>query len=141
MNIFYLHPNPKQCAAMHTNKHVIKMILESTQLLCSALHSLDGIQPFYKPTHKNHPCNIWVRSSRAHWLWVRELTLCLNKEYQLRYKRVCHRSALIASALPVPKNFPTGEWLSTPPQCMPEQYKHSNTVIAYHQYYMREKLK
>ena len=116
------------------------MILESTQLLCTALHTLDGLQPFYKPTHKNHPSSLWTQESLAHWLWLRELTFELNNEYRLRYGRPFHRSALIASALPVPKNFTNTKWLSPPPQCMPEQYRGDDTVIAYHKYYFGEKL-
>ena len=38
MNIFFLHFDPKTCAQMHVDKHVVKMILESVQLLCSAHH-------------------------------------------------------------------------------------------------------
>ena len=33
MNIFYLHKNPVTAAEMSCDKHVVKMILESAQLL------------------------------------------------------------------------------------------------------------
>ena len=36
MNIFVLHPNPKKAARWHADKHVVKMLLESVQMLYSA---------------------------------------------------------------------------------------------------------
>ena len=60
MNIFFLHILPQVCAQMHIDKHVIKMILETTQLLCSAHHMTISNEktpcytPCYKLTHKNH---------------------------------------------------------------------------------------
>lgn len=42
MNIFFLDRNIRKCAAYHCDKHVVKMILESTQLLSTALH-LNGL--------------------------------------------------------------------------------------------------
>lgn len=36
MNIFVLHPNPKKAARYHADKHVVKMLLESVQMLYSA---------------------------------------------------------------------------------------------------------
>ena len=42
MNIFYLDRNPKVAAEMHCDKHVVKMILESAQMLCTAHRVLDS---------------------------------------------------------------------------------------------------
>ena len=36
MNIFFLHSNPRRCAKYHSDKHLVKMILELTQLLTCA---------------------------------------------------------------------------------------------------------
>lgn len=60
MNIFYLDKDPKLCAQYHCDKHVVKMILESAQLLCTAVNEAAGkeVAP-YKSTHVNHPCSIW----------------------------------------------------------------------------------
>ena len=87
MNIFILDTNPETAAEMHCDKHVNKMILESAQMLSTVL---DGP---YKPTHKNHPCTLWVAESQynARWLWT--LACFLNWEYKLRYnKDVDHKS-------------------------------------------------
>jgi len=53
MNIFYLSRDPVLCAEMHCDKHVVKMILETAQLLSTAHHMLGSNAP-YKVTHKNH---------------------------------------------------------------------------------------
>ena len=57
MNLFILHEDPAVSATYHCDKHVIKMILESAQLLCSTLNML-GYDTPYKTTHKNHPCRL-----------------------------------------------------------------------------------
>lgn len=61
MNIFVLDYNPERAAEYHCDKHVIKMILESAQMLCTAINEIVGIQiTLYKSTHKNHSCSLWV---------------------------------------------------------------------------------
>ena len=44
MNIFYLHRDPVKAAVVQYNKHVVKMILESAQMLCTAHHLLCPFQ-------------------------------------------------------------------------------------------------
>ena len=74
MNIFVLDTSPKLAAEYHCNKHVVKMIIETAQMLSTAHDYLEtGISGLYKPTHKNHPCSIWVRQSRENYLWTLDL--------------------------------------------------------------------
>ena len=42
MNIFYLSTNTDECARYHCDKHVVKMILETAQMLSTAHRVLDG---------------------------------------------------------------------------------------------------
>lgn len=72
MNIFVTSPCPIESARFLDDKRVIKMCSESLQLICTAL-SLRGVDQGelpMKPTHVNHPSNIWVRSSRSNYLWL-----------------------------------------------------------------------
>ena len=94
MNIFMLDQDPVKAAKYHADKHVIKMILESAQLLCTAINNHHGKQVMpYKTTHLNHPCSLWVRESRDNALWLVDLTQALNQEYKHRYLRsVNHKS-------------------------------------------------
>lgn len=62
MNIFVLDTDTKKCARYHCDQHVVKMILESVQILCTALNKKDISTP-YKSTHQKHPCVLWVEYS------------------------------------------------------------------------------
>mgnify|MGYP000607032860 CR=1 FL=1 len=87
MNIFFLDDDIKKCAQYHCDKHVVKMILETAQLLCGVHHMIDQVtdQVPYKLSHKNHPCSIWSRESLSNYLYLCELGLELCYEYTYRY--------------------------------------------------------
>lgn len=134
LNIFYLDSNLKKCAQYHCDSHVVKMILESTQILCTVLHK-NGITAPYKPSHINHPCVIWAGESLDNWIWLRDLTYALNKEFQYRFCRSKpHQSALIAQSLPLPPIPSQG--ITERPLTMPEGYKVPGDPIAsYRRFY------
>lgn len=135
MNIFYLNTNVNRCAKAHCDKHVVKMILEYAQLLSTAHVELDGVQVAYKATHKNHPCAVWVRQSSGNYTYLYHLFFALCEEYTYRYGRIHTTWTKHARALmQLPNHIPTGKF-NTPPQCMPEEYYHSDTVQAYRNYY------
>ena len=85
MNIFYLDEDIETCARYHVDAHVVKMILESAQILCSAAH-LHGMNVPYRPTHLNHPCVIWAAYSKENWIWLKDMMMALNEEYQYRFE-------------------------------------------------------
>ena len=147
MNIFYLSADPEQAAKMACDKHVVKMILESTQLLYTA----QGLSPSnnlennpydaYKPTHKNHPSAIWTRTSIPHYLWLCDLALNYCKEYKFRYgeekEHACQKHLIWLKANP--PEIPDNGFVQ-PPQCMPDTYKQESSIEAYKAYYIGEKL-
>jgi hypothetical protein len=132
MNIFFLHLSVRRCARWHCDRHCVKMILEYAQLLCSAIWLSGGTAP-YKLTHKNHPCAIWARHSQGNWLWLKSLALALCDEYTFRYGKV-HRTQEIIEQLEVP-DLPN-EWFTQPPQAMPVEYKDTDSITAYRNYYI-----
>jgi hypothetical protein len=75
---------------MLDDKRLVKMILETAQLLATAVN-LNGGQCTYKTTHKNHPCSIWARAHRGNYLWLMQLFGELNKEYTFRFNKT-HKS-------------------------------------------------
>lgn len=87
MNIFILDRNPEQAARDHCDKHVVKMILESGQLLATAHHLAmpSKRMPPIKATHHNHPCSVWVRVSLDNYRWLARLAVELVNEYEVRY--------------------------------------------------------
>jgi len=161
MNIFYLDKNPKVCAEMHLDKHVVKMIIEYAQLLSTAHRVLDGVITegksqsgrkqtkyvldderegiLYSATHINHPSAIWVRQSQANYVWLYELFGWLCNEYTHRYGKN-HATARLDSELMIPpKNIPLGEF-TEPTPAMPDTYKVKNDAIkSYQNYYIHDK--
>ena len=66
MNIFYLHEDPATASTYMYDKHVVKMILESAQMLCTAHHHYgNGDNVPYKKAHYNHPSSVWARKVHA----------------------------------------------------------------------------
>jgi len=136
MNIFYLHPISRICALYHCDKHVVKMIVESAQLLATAHHEHgNGHNVSYKPTHANHPSNVWTRSSKLHYNYVYDLAIALCKEYTKRYGKTHATELVLRSELSTPPIAITNGGWTNPPQCMPDECKHDDTVTAYRRYY------
>jgi hypothetical protein len=153
MNIFVLSRNVRTCARMHCDQHVVKMPLETAQLLSTALHELDperwknlrdqGLA--YKPTHVNHPCAIWARACINNYLWLAALGLELCQEYSYRFggeNRKRHKCEAVLVALK--ENAPQMERLRciTPfALAMPEEFVSvADPVSSYRSYYLGQKL-
>ena len=164
MNIFYLDHDPVKAAKMMTDRHVVKMIVESAQLLCTNLRMLDGTETtrksksgstlkywalsdsflekrIYKPTHYNHPSAIWVRQSDKNYEWLYKHFKALNEEYKTRFGEKDHYTVVLLDEYikNPPVNIPKGE-LQKPNYAMPEQYRVDNPVQSYRNYYEAEKL-
>lgn len=165
MNIFYIHKDPEIAAKAMTDKHVVKMILESAQLLCTAHRLLDGHQItvksknghnlkkwehdnpsydalLYRSTHVNHPSAVWVRESSANYNWLYKHFIALGSEYQRRYGRR-HKSIetlrfILASP---PCNIPHGKQTPMRVAITNEQWHKKTPVESYRTYYTEEKLK
>jgi len=135
MNIFFLHYIQSICARYHCDKHVVKMILETAQLLCTAIWCSGGEAP-YKKTHMNHPSAIWARKSKENWNWLHVLGLELCKEYTYRYGKI-HKSQAIIESLKCPNisDIP----FTPPPPAMPKMYKSKDSLLSYRLYYIFDK--
>lgn len=142
MNIFVLDLDPELAAKYHCDKHVVKMILETAQLLCTShwLYSKDRID-LYKPTHVKHPCTLWVSESLENYQWLMSLFYYLEVEFENRYQHehLAYRSMYNKLKMP-PKGIPSKD-LTPFAQAMPEIYKDPDPVKAYRAYYCGEKNK
>lgn len=137
MNIFFLHEDPVVAAQYHVDKHCVKMILESCQLLCN-YHWERGIEAPYKKTHFNHPCSKWARKNGRNYNWLLKLLFALLDEYEYRYNNPNHGCKKVAIWLK--ENAPKVKGQHDPlPQCMPDQYKSDCSITAYREYYINEK--
>jgi hypothetical protein len=146
MNIFALDLNPKQAAQFHLDKHVVKMPLETSQMLCTTI-SLQGLDSPYKACFINHPCTIWVRESKQNFIWLCLLGIHLCDEYQVRYSKEHKCKAVIKYCLKtLPKlSFDSDSLkpfaLAMPEQCIITDFQDEfqNRVESYRNYYKMEK--
>ena len=143
MNIFYLHKDPREAARLQYNKHVVKMILESAQMLCTAHHCYgDKWQKEnvpYKQAHLNHPSTVWARRSKATYMWLFKHMMGLGYEYWLRYGKQHLSISKCSMFLSKPPVHIQGEEFVQPPQAMPDEYKDPCSIQAYWNYYIGEK--
>ena len=125
MNMFYLHPDPVIAARMQCDKHVVKMIVESAQMLSTSHRMLDGeliMAPsksglrmvkyykldderedtLYKAVHHNHPCTVWTRESIDNYMWHYNHFVALCDEYTYRYNKVHKTDELLRDILKTP---------------------------------------
>lgn len=158
MNIFILDENPRKAAAMQCDKHVVKMILESAQMLCTAHRILDGEETtrisksgkklkhwklpddretgLYLATHVNHPCNLWVRKVSGNYSWLWDHMGGLLSEYKLRYGKTHACSDMYHKWLHYsPTNMRLDPAHTTFAQAMPEEFRGPDAVKAYRLYY------
>ena len=141
MNIFFLDWDVNKCAKDHCDKHVVKMILETAQLLCSAHHMTPQVTPQvpYRLSHKNHPCAIWARECMENYNWLCDLGIELSEEYTHRYGKRHKSQDIIEWAMVHKPNLRVNGSITTFALAMPDECKIGNAVDSYRQYYIAEK--
>jgi hypothetical protein len=138
MSIFVLDKDPKTCAVYHNDKHVVKMILETAQLLCG-VHWVEGGEAPYKLSHKNHPSAIWARECVENYIWLCDLGLELCSEYTYRYGKRHKSQDIIEWCLLNVPNIPEKGDITPFALAMPDECKVGDAVASYRVYYMVEK--
>ena len=166
MNIFYLDRCPVKSAEMSCDKHVVKMILESAQLLCTVHRVSDGVEYYdktakgrkikrwkhpnsnleatlYKAGWLKHPSTQWVMASSYNYMWLYRHMMALNNEYKLRYNHtkdhMCVEKLGILLSIP-PKNSPLNVIGTDATPAMPEECKvPGDSVASYRKYYIMKK--
>jgi hypothetical protein len=138
MNIFYLHHIPAIAASEHCDMHVGKMLIESCQMLATAHHMLgNGHAVTYKPTHVNHPSNVWVRESKVQYGWTVTLARYLAREFERRYNKTHASSKVLYAQLTQAPSALMSQPTSwrTPPLCMPVEFHSSDAILSYQKFY------
>ena len=143
MNIFYLDKCPDKAAKLQYNKHVVKMILESAQMLCTAHHCFGSVWQKenvpYKQAHLNHPSTIWTRRSANNYEWLYHHFVALSKEYTKRYGKEHLSYTKCKDKVNLLPGGLAWSGLTEMPQCMPDEYKDECSIQAYWNYYIGEK--
>ena len=162
MNVFILDENPVEAAIQQCDKHVVKMILESAQMLSTAHRMLDGVQVklpsksgktmvnhyilvdhqyedlFYKAVHFNHPCTVWTRESLENYDWHYRHFIALCDEYRYRYGKTHLSDKLLRNALKTAPKGIESKGLTQFPLAMksnPECMFPDNPVKSYQLFY------
>jgi len=143
LNLFILDYDKTKCAQYYNNRHLVKIILEATQLLNNALiqHNVEySKNPIYKQTHKNHPLSKWCAENISNFQWTLDLALELCKEYFYRYNKVhkCQKILEKFNSVDIKSNLPSGN-ISPFKLCMPEKYHTKDVVESYRLYYLNDK--
>ena len=159
MNIFAVESNPIDAAQALVDKHVVKMILETAQLLSTAHRVIDGEEyiddsgkrkvkrwllpddreiHLYSATHVNHPSAVWCRLTNNNYNWLYCHFVALLQEYTYRYDKAHKCSTLITWLMDPPKLIDIG-WKTEIPLAMPDEYKTVSTLESYRNYYRHGK--
>jgi len=165
VNIFVLDKDPVTAARTQCDKHVVKMIVESGQMLSTTHRVLDGVeyidrtrngrrikrwrlpdnreQFLYKGSFVNHPCTKWTIENSANYDWHTTHALALCYEYTARYGKTHKSQSLIEFVRNKrPDNMPISDELTAFAQAMPDEHKVvGDAVQAYRNYYIGEKLR
>lgn len=162
MNIFYLDSKPSQAAIYHHDKHVVKMILETAQLLSTVHRFTHGKQyttlskndrkikrwghendkldlVLYKSTHVNHPSCVWARHNINNYNWLCELGLELCKEYTYRYKKKHKTEDILRVLFKYKPSLPDKEF-TDPTPAMNDEFKLNDSLNSYRNYYVKTKI-
>lgn len=157
MNVFFLSYDSREAAEDHCDKHVIKMIVESLQLLFSAHWRVAGItkrkereelgegwkelfpdlprENPYGTGYQNHGCTKWVLESQANYKWLCSLTIELLGEYERRWsgrEHSCKKLAQWCNEHPIEIE---DKGLTKPYLAMPDSCKRECPVESYRLYY------
>ena len=136
MNIFFLDKDPKIAAQMQCDKHVVKMILETAQMLSTAARA-QGHDIGYKSAYPKHPMTLWVNESTHNYAWAIIHAFELCNEYTKRYNKV-HKTQSVIHDL---YKICNGDYIkmTKPPTCMPDEYKTDDYIQSYRNYYVGDK--
>jgi hypothetical protein len=136
MNIFATDPCPIRSATVLANRHVVKMALESAQMLSTALRAAGVTESrLYRAAYQRHPCTLWSRQTRANFLWLCDHAdaLCAEKLYRYPDKPPHKSQTVIDLARSLASHVPDGDLLPFA-QAMPDEHRHQCAHLAYRRY-------
>lgn len=145
MNIFVTDESPYKSAEVLPDKHIVKMPLETCQMLSivasdkwghgyGTLPKKDGT-PYAtdKGAFRNHPCTKWANETieNSRWLLAHGIALC--QEYYDRYEKdhTCFKTLLAADEI-----IPCVKWDGHTPfvRAMPDEFKYDDTIDTFTAY-------
>ena len=149
MNIFALDKNPYTAARYLCDKHVVKMLLESVQILVSGLRQHDcpidklpknKMGNPYGKGYPHHPSTRWAMQTDLNFDWLTMHAIGISEQYTLRYKKVhaCYWPLHHIIHEHLCRYIPQGP-LTDFALAMPDKYKSPDPIQSYRDYYIHEK--
>ena len=152
MNIFVLDENPIRAAEMMCDKHIPKMVVESAQMMASAVRrwgATDDVMPLtkagkpYKGGYPNHPCTVWAGDTFGNFSWLNDHAIALCVEYTSRFGKEHACADPISTmwrvgidwVIALPCELRTVHTMTPFALAMPDEFKQENAVQAYRAYY------
>ena len=146
MNIFVLDENPITAAVMMCDKHIPKMVVESAQMMASAVRrhgATDDVMPLtkagkpYKGGYAHHPCTVWAGDTFGNFAWLADHAMGLLVEYTSRFGKVHACADPISELWSIGTSVYDDPILSVTPfaLAMPDEYLNGDAVKAYRDYY------
>lgn len=133
---------------MQCDRHVVKMVLETAQILCHVHHVLgDRTDIPYRPLskgHHNHPSVRWAMESEMNYWWLIQHGIALSTEYHFRYLRIHKSESVIRWANgQIPERLPrvdeTPIRLAIKKEHYEKAYVPGDPVASYRRYYVLDK--
>jgi hypothetical protein len=142
MNVFVLHEDVEQSVNAYVDKHVHKMVLEAVQICNTGLHNAGHSElAFYGEGYTNHPWCQYTAEKYKNWRFVADYADVIGYEYIKRYGKphASHENMTEWDISAIKDALPAGE-RDEIPQTMLDEYKQSDPIAAYRDYYRNEKL-
>ena len=122
-------------AQSQDNLRVVKMVLESCQILSTVLNE-QGLHAPYKSFNPKHPSCLWAAESSANFVALVEHTHALLEEYSNRFAKLHKCDAVLDKiALLYDKDNFVQHKPTTLKMAMPEEFRGSSVVESYRKYY------
>ncbi len=147
MNRFLIERDPFDIAASLCDQHIVKMPLEETQMLCTAMWHYSPkyayLNDLYKPVHQKHPCTLWAMENKSNYYFAWQLLDEMFAEYTRRYGKVHgsskHKDALFYGArfIPEGKNTKHPQCFSGHDDCRTDEFY---PLVAYRKFYAKTKM-
>ena len=137
MNIFVSDLSPKESAINLDDKRVVKMVLESAQILSTAMNEKGITKGPYRSTHINHPSCVWASQNSENFRWLTEHFYWLCMEYEYRYNKEHKCFAMYEIFKEVDTEFKLSEKMTPFPNCT--TFKDIKEVtLAYRKYLVQK---
>lgn len=147
MNIFLLEQDKngnidwRKSAESLDNMRIVKMILESMQMLSTVYQQYQKVDGLYRPTHINHPCTKWVGESLENFSLTIEHAIYMNETFKKRFDK-SHRSIELLKLFDKRnyRHFFSNKKFTIPPLAMPDEFRGDNVVESYQNYFVSKDL-